>query len=131
MVTAFYAALLALIQVVLTLYVVKGRFQYRVSLGDGGQDDLQKRMRAHGNFVETVPIALLLMLFAEMQFMQPLATHIIGSLFVLARIGHAISILSVKPPGKLRQISMVTTLGVIIVLALWILVKISPFILTA
>ncbi|MGZ9080482.1 MAG: MAPEG family protein, partial [Burkholderiales bacterium] len=58
-VTPLYAALLGLWLLVLSLRVVQQRRAARVSLGDGGNTALQRAIRAQGNFVEYVPLALL------------------------------------------------------------------------
>lgn len=63
--TALYAAILGLMQVSLTSYVVFGRWRYGVSLGDGGERDMRRRVRAHGNFTEIVPMSLILLYLAE------------------------------------------------------------------
>jgi uncharacterized membrane protein YecN with MAPEG domain len=63
--TAFYAALLGLVLFGLTAWVIAGRGQYKVIHGDGGNDQLSKRIRAHANFVEYVPLILLLIGFLE------------------------------------------------------------------
>mgnify|MGYP001297428748 CR=1 FL=1 len=57
--TALYTGLSALPLVVLSLLVVRERGRARVSLGDGGDAQLQKAIRAQGNFVEYTPLALL------------------------------------------------------------------------
>ena len=59
--------LLALFFVVLTFRVIGKRRVARISLGDGGDRGLLRRQRAHANFAEYVPLALILMICAEMQ----------------------------------------------------------------
>ncbi|GLK54266.1 putative membrane protein YecN with MAPEG domain [Methylopila capsulata] len=63
--TAFYSALLALLFVGLSAWVVAGRVGDNALHGDGGHEGLAKRIRAHGNFAEYVPFALLLVGFYE------------------------------------------------------------------
>ena len=58
--TAFYGALLAILFVALSAWVVAGRVSGETLHGDGGDENLAKRIRAHGNFAEYVPFALLL-----------------------------------------------------------------------
>ena len=48
----WYAAALALIFVGLSIRVIRGRGLHRVNLGSGGVDDMERRIRAHGNFAE-------------------------------------------------------------------------------
>ncbi|MFT2095263.1 MAPEG family protein [Acidiphilium multivorum] len=64
-VAAGYGALLALIYLVLSLWVGFGRFGFRVIHGDGGNDRLARRIRAHANFAEYVPLILLLAALLE------------------------------------------------------------------
>jgi len=63
MVSALYVVLGAIFIIKFSLDVVKLRRQYRVSIGDGGVSDLQLAIRVHGNAVENIPIAVMLLLF--------------------------------------------------------------------
>ena len=65
MITALYTSLLGILWLGLTMYVILGRWKYEVSLGDGGENDLNRRIRAHANFMETVPFAVILLWFGE------------------------------------------------------------------
>lgn len=65
-ITAFTAALLALISIKLTLDIITLRRSEHVIIGDGGQDRLAQAIRLHGNFIEQVPIALIVLALAEM-----------------------------------------------------------------
>ena len=56
--TAIFAALLALIYVGLTAWVMLSRTSKGTLQGDRGDESLQKRVRAHGNFGEYVPLSL-------------------------------------------------------------------------
>lgn len=66
-VSALYASTLALLFVALCARTIMARRRARVALGDGGDRILQRRLRAHGNFAEYVPIGLILMALAEFQ----------------------------------------------------------------
>ncbi len=57
--TSIFAAVLALVYVVLAGWVMAGRTTKHTLEGDGGDPELQKRVRAHGNFGEYVPLALI------------------------------------------------------------------------
>lgn len=58
--TAFYAALLALVYLGLSGWVMGSRVSDNVLLGDGGDESMLKRVRSHANFSEYVPLALIL-----------------------------------------------------------------------
>ncbi len=51
-VTPGYAAILAIYYAVLSAWVVLGRATFRIHHGDGGNAELNRRIRAHGNFAE-------------------------------------------------------------------------------
>jgi len=84
-----YAAVLALGYVVLGWRITQTRRQARVSLGTGGNTDLERRIRVHGNFGEYVPFALLLLAFIEMQGHSPMLLQGLCLLLVVARAAHA------------------------------------------
>ncbi len=56
-ITAFYAALLALLFVFLSVRVIGWRRVKRVELGHGDDSQLLRRMRVHANFAEYVPFS--------------------------------------------------------------------------
>ena len=86
---SWYAAILALIYIGLSARVIRGRGLHRVSLGSGGVDDMQRRIRAHGNFAEYVPLTLLMILIDEMRGLTPLAVHLLCLGLLLGRLSHA------------------------------------------
>ncbi|HEX4480413.1 MAG TPA: MAPEG family protein [Rudaea sp.] len=88
-ITGLYAALMALLVVVLALRVVMFRRSARIGLGDGNNPDLLKRIRVHGNAVEYVPFYLLLMLILELNQTAPILIHAFGIVLVVARLMHA------------------------------------------
>jgi uncharacterized membrane protein YecN with MAPEG domain len=88
-VTALYTGILLVMLVVLSLYVVKGRWVNKVGLGDAGNADMLKRMRTHANFVEYVPLALIGMYLLEVTKHSALILHALGIALVVARLLHA------------------------------------------
>lgn len=116
-ITPIYAALLAVLLLLLTRLVIAARRAKRVSLGDGGEDSLQRRIRAHGNFVEYVPMALLLIAFAEMLGAASLIVHALGIGLLVGRIAHASAILPAEMNLTRRIIGMALTLTTIAVAA--------------
>jgi len=84
-----YAALLAVAYVVLAGRVVAVRRTARVSLGSGGDTDLERRIRVHGNFAEYVPLALIVLAFVEMQGAPGWYVHVLSGVLVAARAAHA------------------------------------------
>ena len=62
--TSIYAAILGLLAALLTVNVVN-RVRAKVDVGDGGVASLAQAIRAHGNFAEHTPLALLLIGLVE------------------------------------------------------------------
>ena len=72
---ALYAGLNALLLMVLAMRVVRRRRAGSISLGDGGDADLNRAMRAHGNAAETMPLALILITIAALAGAPAAAIH--------------------------------------------------------
>jgi uncharacterized protein len=89
-VTALYAGCLGLFYLGLSFWVVRVRMQQRVFAGDKGDPVMANAMRVHANFAEYVPLALILLLLAEMQGAPALALHLLGAGLLLARVIHAL-----------------------------------------
>lgn len=87
-VTSAYAAILALLFVALSVWVMAGRTRYGTVHGDGGQADLARRIRSHGNFAEYVPLVLLLAALFEAAGGGRFATHALLAPLTLARAAH-------------------------------------------
>ena len=92
MITSLYASLSALLIVRLTLTVIKLRRKNRISVGDGGNEELQLAIRTHANAVEYIPIALLLLLMLELNGAPNILIHILGATLLIGRIIHAMGL---------------------------------------
>ncbi|MFA0810077.1 MAPEG family protein [Microbulbifer epialgicus] len=88
-VTALYTSLCAFLIVYLALRVVQFRRTKRVGIGTGDDRSNEVRVRVHANAVEYTPIALLLLLVAELGGLSHVWLHVFGISFVLSRIFHA------------------------------------------
>jgi len=120
MIIAFYAGILGFIYVGLTAYVIKGRFANKLSLGDGGNEDMQKRIRAHANFMEYVPIALFLIFIAEWEGTADLLIHILALALIAGRLLHAAALLDIKTAiPEARKVGMVATIASIALASLF------------
>lgn len=113
LVTPLYAGLAALMLVALSLRVIQGRWRFQVAIGDGGSDELVRRMRAQGNFIEYTPLALLLMLLAELQGYPSWLLHLLGIALLGGRAVHAWALTAASIRG--RVIGMVLTFAVLTV----------------
>lgn len=120
--TLLFAAIFGVLHVVFTLRVGAYRFSSKISLGDGGDKVLLKRVRAHANFVETVPMGLLLLVLNELNGLAENTLLILGSVFLLSRLIHYVTIVSRLLPVFMRPLSMLGTLGVILTSAILLVV---------
>ena len=56
-----------------------------VGIGDGGDRDMNRAVRVHGNAAESVPVALLLLLLAELNGASSVLLHACCAVFVASR----------------------------------------------
>ena len=89
MITLLYAALCTLLVLALAGRVVAYRLTHKVGLGDGGHADLQRRIRAHANAVEYLPLALLLLGGMELNGVDDAVIHGFGITLFVSRLLHA------------------------------------------
>ncbi len=108
-ITALYAALLALLFLALSLNVILHRWRSGVPLGTGKDKRLQGAMRAHGNFAEYVPLALLLVAGAESFEVSAWVSHSLGASLLVGRIAHAAGLLSARGPSLGRSLGVMLT----------------------
>jgi uncharacterized protein len=107
-VTPFIAGLLAIAQIPLTVVVGLRRLATDIRFLDGADDILVRRMRAHGNFTETVPIALIVLGLAETLDMPHWGLWALGAALVVGRALHIQEILRTGwGPG--RSLGMILT----------------------
>jgi uncharacterized protein len=116
-ITALYAGLLALVLLALALRVIRLRWKLRVGIGDGGDKAMARAIRVHGNATEHVPIALLLLLVAELNHAGPTLLHACGIILVVARILHALGLGRTIGASWERMAGTIGTVGVVIALA--------------
>ena len=91
-ITAFYAGLLALIVIALGAVIGPIRLRTGISILHGDNMQLATAVRRHGNFTESVPFALILLGFLELNGTSPGILHGLGIALVLARIAHPLGL---------------------------------------
>lgn len=101
-ITATYAAVCGLMLLALSGLVVRARARYRIGLGTGSEPGMERAFRVHANFVEYVPLALLLLLLAELSGLRPGLLHGAGVALVVSRVLHAWGLgrASGRSPGR-------------------------------
>lgn len=90
MISAIFAAILAIFFVFLSFQIIKQRQKSQTALGCGDNNiELERRIRAHGNFSEYSPLFLLLLFFLEFLKAAKIEITILGMIFVIGRMLHA------------------------------------------
>ena len=112
-ITALYAALLAVLFLVLTVRTLNYRRTQQVEIGDGGDKHLLRRIRVHGNFAEYVPFALILIGLAEALGLAASAVHGLGLLLLAGRAVHAYGLSQNPHILAMRAGGMLATLAAI------------------
>lgn len=120
-ITPIYAALIVLLFLGLSWRVILYRRAHRLSLGDTGDKNLLKRMRAQANCAEYAPLALLLMVMSELMGSPAVALHLMGLTLVAGRVLHALGFAATPQKIVLRQLGMLLTLLMMAVTALGLL----------
>jgi uncharacterized membrane protein YecN with MAPEG domain len=121
-ITPIYAALLGLLFVPFTFRVGLYRVGNKINLGDGNDPELLKRIRGQGNFVETVPLALILLILMEVMGASNTWLHALGAALVIGRVLHYLGVTETGPFIG-RPVGMFATMAVYLVASVWILVK--------
>lgn len=89
MITLLYAGLCTLLVVFLAVRVAQWRFRHKIGIGDGGDRELLKRVRAHANAIENMPLALILLGGMELNGYSDSLIHGFGSVLLVSRLAHA------------------------------------------
>ncbi|MEQ8411260.1 MAG: MAPEG family protein [Erythrobacter sp.] len=92
-----------------------------ISVGDGGSEPLQRRMRAQANFVENTPFVLVLVAGIELAGAGSWWLQYVAALYIIGRIAHGFGMDGgSKQVGRMvgTLITMLTLLGLAVVAAL-------------
>ena len=115
-VTMIAAGILALVLLALAGYVIAGRVTFKIGIGDGGNEAMRRRIRAQANFIEYVPMALILLILVETESIGPYwLAAAMGVTLVIARIWHAQGLLSSSGTSVGRFMGTNLTMMVILV----------------
>ena len=109
----FYAALLGLLLMILSINVIRLRWRHQVGIMDAGHKDLALAIRTQGNFIEYVPLALILMFFDEAVEYPAWAIHVLGTALLVGRIAHAWGLLHSEGRTVGRTLGVTLTFSVI------------------
>jgi uncharacterized membrane protein YecN with MAPEG domain len=109
-ITPLYALPVAAIYLVLWFRVSALRGAGNVSYGDGGDAELLRRIRQHGNCAEWAGFVLILMMLAEGMGAPALWLHAAGALLLVGRIAHPFGLVAGNAGHPLRYVGNGTNL---------------------
>lgn len=115
---ALYAAFNAFILIWLAVNVGKRRDAARVWMGDGGDPSVIRAIRGQANFVEYVPMALLMLTITALLGAPAIAIHVAGIVLTVGRLLHAWHFVQDDAPGWQRMAGAMATLAVVALTAL-------------
>ncbi len=114
-VTGLYAGILGLWLLFLSGRVIQSvRVKGGVSVGDGGKEEHTHVVRGQGNFIEYVPMAVLLLGILELQGTSTTWLHALGAALVLFRVMHPFGMSPTNPVNSARFIGTVGTFTVLL-----------------
>ena len=93
-ITALYAGIFAIFALALSFRTGGSRSKTGISIlyGEPHNMELAERVRVHQNFLEYVPMILILMGAIELNGGSSMFLYVIGDLLVIARVAHAIGL---------------------------------------
>ena len=104
--TSIIAAVLTAVFIRLSFNVIGLRRKNKVGLGSGGNEDLERAIRAQGNFAEYVPFGLILLACLELNGAAWWLVAIPGVTLIIGRLIHAIGINTPPPDFSKRILGM-------------------------
>ena len=127
LVTSIIAAVLTAIFIRLSFAVIGLRKKNKVGLGSGGHEDLERAIRAHGNFAEYVPFGIILIACLELNGAPWCLVALPGITLIIGRLIHAKGI-NVPPPDFSKRIlgmkfTFVTLMALIVLNVGWVLAR--------
>ena len=102
-VTSIVASVLTIIFIKLSFAVIDLRRKNKVGLGSGGHEDLERAIRAQGNFAEYVPFGIILIACLELNGAPWWLVSVPGITLIIGRLIHAKGI-NVPPPDFSKRI---------------------------
>jgi uncharacterized membrane protein YecN with MAPEG domain len=116
--TLIIAVALSVVNLWLSIRTGQARRAAKVSVGDGDNPLLIARMRAHANFIEYVPMALILMALIETFGGKDQLLWLLGIALVIGRVLHPFG-MERPSPNPFRILGILLTYLVSIALIVW------------
>lgn len=114
LITSIIASFLTLIFIRLSFTVIGLRRKNKVGLGSGGYEDLERAIRAQGNFAEYVPFGVILIACLELNGAPWWLVVVPGITLIIGRMIHAKGINEPPPNFSKRILGMKFTFNTLI-----------------
>ena len=124
-ITSLFVALAVLLVLVLAIRVAARRNAAAIGLGDGGDAELERRIRVHGNAIEYLPLALLELALLERAGTPATLLYALGGTLILARVLHAIGLGRSRGRSAGRVLGMLGTWLAMLAMALLLLWRVT------
>ena len=123
LITSIITSILTIIFIKLSFAVIALRRKNQVGLGSGGHDDLERAIRAQGNFAEYVPFGIILIACLELNGAPWILVVIPGIALIIGRLIHAKGI-HVPPPDFSKRVlgmkfTFYTLIGLVVLNLSW------------
>ena len=115
-ITSIIASALTIIFVRLSFAVIRLRRKNKIGLGSGGHEELERAIRAQGNFAEYVPFGLMLIACLEINGAPWWLVAVPGMTLTAGRLIHARGINMPPPDFSQRVLGMKFTFNTLIAL---------------
>jgi uncharacterized protein len=122
-ITLTIAAGAALVNIWLMIRCGQARTKGGVSVGDGGDEFLIRRMRAHANFIESAPIVLVLIAALETSGGTSNWLWYVGIAFIVGRLAHGLG-MDGGALGKGRMVGTLITMLTLVGLSIMALISV-------
>ena len=90
----------------------------KISIGDGGDEELIRRMRAQANFIENTPIVLVLVALIELSRPGNVYLAAVAAVYMLGRLAHGVG-MDGGALAKGRTVGTITTMLTLLGLGIW------------
>lgn len=118
-ITTLVAGIFAILMVILSLHVSLRRKSTNTVFGDADDDTLRRRIRAHGNFIEYAPLAVIVLGLVEYHGADNWLVSALGCGFIFSRVVHALGMLYTSTPF-VRGVAMLVSHASFLVAGAWL-----------
>ena len=113
-ITPFYAAVLGLLFVLLSVRTLRLRRKLRIAIGTADSQQMLRAMRVHANFAEYAPFTLLLAFMVEFQAANDVLVHALCLSLLVGRTTHAYGVSMEAENYSYRVFGMAMTFAALV-----------------